>query len=396
MREKRFCPICKASNSKLIMPIDLRTFDGVHLPLRVQISECLACGFVFNDCATDEQSLLQFYTRDNFYYTENSFGTGGNDLNRYESYRAFLMPYLYDESIIVDVGCGKAQFVKYLIDRGFKKARGVELGKRMVETARQQGIPVHIGSASNLLFDIHSIDLMVYTHVFEHLWDLDNVIEQAKKCLKHNGLLFIEVPDAAQYSNARVFDFFWLSMAEHINHFSDYYLELLLRRHGFEKITALETITPYNNPVYGYPSLKMLFRKNENKKWSPSELQYSDSLKNKIQSYMSHENEFVTKHRYIVNELKNSKTDVFVWGIGIEFFIISTFTNLLKCHIMALIDINSDKQKMTINRIKIISPEYLKQAKPDSVVLLTSVFNKSQMRDYLHEISFKGLVVVID
>lgn len=379
-----------------MLSLALKTFDGYDLPLKVQVSECLACGFVFNDCAIDEQSLRQFYTKDNFYYTENSFGTGGNDLNRYESYFAFLMPYLDDESIIVDVGCGKAQFVKYLIDSGFKNARGVELDKRMVEAARRQGIPVHIGSASKLSFDTHSIDLMVYTHVFEHLRDLDDAIEQAKKCLKHNGLLFVEVPDASQYSDARIFDFFWLSMAEHINHFSAYYLELLLRRHGFEKITALETITPYNNPTYGYPSLKMLFRKNENNKWSPIELQYSDLLRNRIQYYMSCENEFVTKHKLIVNELKSSNTDVFIWGIGIEFFILSTFTDLLDCNIKALIDKNSDKQRMTVNGNKIVSPEHLKQAKPGSAVLLTSVFNKARMKEYLNEISFKGSVIVIE
>lgn len=111
---------------------------------------------------------------------------------------------------------------------------------------------------------------------------------------------------------------------------------------------------------------------------------------------MSNENEFVTKHRHIVDELKTSKNDIFVWGIGIEFFILSTFTDLLKCRISALIDNNPDKQKMTVNGIKIISSEYLKQAKPGSVVLLTSVFNKPQMRAFLHEISFNGLVVVID
>lgn len=396
MRAKRFCPICKASNSKLIMPINLKTFDGVALPLDVQVSECQVCGFVFNDSAIDEQSLLQFYTRDNFYYTENSFGTGGNDLNRYESYVAFLTPHLHDKSIIVDVGCGKAQFVKYLIDSGYKNARGVELDKRMVEAARGNKIPVDVGSASDLSVEADSVDLIIYTHVFEHLRDLDDAIEQAKQCLKHNGLLFIEVPDASHYSNARVFDFFWLSMAEHINHFSNYYLELLLMRHGFERIKALETNTPYNNPSYGYPSLKMLFRKSENKKCPPSELQYTDFLRNDIQSYISNENEFVTKHRHIVNELKNSNNDIFVWGISIEFFTLATFTDLLKCHISALIDKNPDKQKITVNGIKIISPEYLRHAKPGSAVLLTSVFNKSQMLDFLHEISFEGSVIDID
>ncbi len=396
MEKRRNCPICKSINSELMMSVALRTFDGVHLPLSVQVSECMACGFVFNDHAIDEQSLNQFYTQDNFYYTESSFGTGGDDLKRYEAYLTCLMPYLHHESTIVDVGCGKAQLVKYLIDNRFKNARGLELDKRMVELALREGVPVYEGTASKLSLEDNAIDLLIYTHVFEHLWDLDDVIEQAKKCLKSDGLLFIEVPNASNYSHARVFEYFWISIAEHINHFSDHYLELLLINHGFEKIMVVENTVPYNNPSYGYPSLKMLFRKNETKSSVSIELKSNSSLRRRIQSYLENENEHILKHKRMVNELKNSKNSVFVWGIGIEFFILSTFTDLLDCNISALIDKNADKQRMAVNGNRIRPPEHLKQAPSDSVILLTSVFNKSQMKEYLNEISFKGSVIIIE
>jgi hypothetical protein len=51
---------------------------------------------------------------------------------------------------------------------------------------------------------------------------------------------------------------------------------------------------------------------------------------------------------------------------------------------------------MTINGKIILPPESLKQAEPDSAVLLTSVFSKGQMQEYLREISFKGKVLVLD
>jgi SAM-dependent methyltransferase len=379
-----------------MMPVALMNFDNVKFPLSIRVSECLDCGFIFNDNEIDVESLNEFYTKENFYFIENSFGTGGRDINRYETYLTCLTPYLNHESIIVDVGCGKGQLVKYLIDKGFTNARGVELDKRMIEIATQQGIPVHEGTASKLSLNANSIDLLIYTHVFEHLWDLDDAIEQAKNCLKNNGLMFIEVPNAPNYSQARVFDYFWISMAEHINHFSDLYLELLMIKHGFKKIVTMETIVPYNNPSYGYPSLKMLFQRNETKRVVSSEIEYSALLRNKIHSYITNENEYMLKHKRTVNELKNSKTNLFVWGIGIEFFILSTCTDLLDCNILSLIDKNSDKQGMSVNGKVIVSPEHLKQATSDSVVLLTSVFNKEQMQKYLREISFKGKMLVLD
>ena len=85
-------------------------FDSVKFPLRVRVSECLNCGFVFNDNEIDIESLDEFYTKEN--YTDNGFGTGGRDINRYETYVTYLISYLNDKSIIVDVGYGKAQLVK--------------------------------------------------------------------------------------------------------------------------------------------------------------------------------------------------------------------------------------------------------------------------------------------
>lgn len=379
-----------------MMPVVLVNFDNVKFPLSIRVSECLDCGFIFNDNEIDAESLNEFYTKENFYFTENSFGTGGCDTKRYETYLTCLTPYLNHESIIVDVGCGKGQLVKYLIDKGFTNARGVELDERMVEIATQQGIPVRKGTASKLSLNANSIDLLIYTHVFEHLWDLDGAIEQAKNCLKNNGLMFIEVPNAPNYSQARVFDYFWISMAEHINHFCDYYLEMLMIKHGFEKIATMETIVPYNNPSYGYPSLKMLFRKNVVSSDTFKKLKYSAILRNKIDSYIKNENEKILKRQLLINKLINSRTNIFVWGIGIEFFILSTFTELLNCNILALIDKNPDKQGMTVNGKVIVSPEHLKQATSDSTVLLTSVFNKAQMQEYLCEISFNGKVLILD
>lgn len=374
----------------------LKTFDGSNLPLKVQISECMTCGFVFNDDAMDELTLNQFYTKENFYYMEGSFGTGGSDLSRYQNYVEFLKPFLQRADAIVDVGCGKGQFVKYLIDNGYGNASGLELDKRMVEIATKQGIPVHEGSAFGLSFNADSVDVMIYTHVFEHLLDPDDVIRMASEYLKAEGLLFIEVPDALNYAQARVFDYFWLTTIEHINHFSSHYLEPLLAKHGFELIAQSVTTMPYNNPSLRYPSLKMLFRKNEAKQRTARQTEYYEQLRDKICYHINIENDHMTKHRQMVQEWKDSKTKLYIWGIGREFFILSTFTDLLNCNIEALIDKNIDKQRMTVNGNKIASPEHLKHARSSSVVLLTSVFNKARMKEYLREIYFKGSVIVIE
>ena len=354
------------------------------------------CGFIYNDDEINENTLDSFYKKENFYYSEGSFGTGGNDLCRYDDYVTFLAPYLEQSNVIVDVGCGKGQLVKYLIDHGFVNASGIEPDKRMVEIAVNNGIPVTEGSALRLALNPHSADLMIYTHVFEHLLDPDDIIRHAEKCLKPDGMLFIEVPDASQYSKARVFDFFWLATVEHINHFNNHYLELLLANQGFKMIAKSEMLMPYNNPSYSYPSLKMLFQKNGNMKRKPCRTGYNEQLRDEIVRHIEDENYFLADHRQIVNELKHSDISLYVWGIGREFFVLSSFTDLMQCNIQALLDKNKDKQGKTVGGINIVSPEHLEKAGKNSAVLITSVFNKFPMRDYLREISYGGSVLFID
>lgn len=77
LKKNRKCPICNSLNSKLILPVELINFDNVKFPLSVRVSECLDCGFVFNDNEVDVEALNEFYTKENFYFSENSFGTGG-------------------------------------------------------------------------------------------------------------------------------------------------------------------------------------------------------------------------------------------------------------------------------------------------------------------------------
>lgn len=396
MQNKRSCPICHSCNSKMMVSFNLKTFDGYNLPLNVQVSECKVCGFVFNDQAIDEQTLNQFYTKENFYYSESSYGTGGADLARYQKYLEFLDPFIHYDGVIVDIGCGKGQFVKYLIDNGFPNACGVDLDKSLVSIATKQGIPVYEGSAFNLSLQTNSINLLIYTNVFEHLLNLDDTIQEVIRYLNYEGLLFIEVPDAAKYSKSRIFDFFWLSTIEHINHFSREYLEGMMKNNGFDMIVTSETIMPYNNPQYGYPSLRMLFQKNRNNHAVLNQFIYNGALRNEMQVHIKREKKFLARHRNIINHLVNSQTKLYVWGIGREFFILASLTDLLSCNIQALIDKNPDKHQMTVDGIKIYHPDYLKLAGKNSTVLLTSVFNKIQMQEYLSNISYEGSVLFID
>jgi len=92
-----------------------------------------------------------------------------------------------------------------------------------------------------------SADILIYSHVLEHVEDPAHVLEEARRILKDDGVVFIEVPNALHYADAKMFDYFyWFGMREHINHFDAAHLSMRMEISGFETVVYKETIVSPN------------------------------------------------------------------------------------------------------------------------------------------------------
>jgi hypothetical protein len=66
------------------------------------------------------------------------------------------------------------------------------------------------------------------------------------------------------------------------------------------------------------------------------------------------------------------------------------------CNIRAFVDKSERIQKKTINGQKIVSPDVLKKATMDEVVVIATVVHKDGMYKYLtKELNFKGQVILL-
>jgi predicted TPR repeat methyltransferase len=86
------------------------------------------------------------------------------------------------------------------ISQGFAEAGiacelyGSEYEDALVNKAQSRGIRVVQGDVSGLVALDVRFDLIVMSHVFEHMTDLNGILALISKLLKPSGLLFIEVP----------------------------------------------------------------------------------------------------------------------------------------------------------------------------------------------------------
>lgn len=111
---------------------------------------------------------------------------------------------------IVDVGCGRGEFVQLMKSRGFKDVWGIELDSRLVKEAQEDGLDVRDGDGLKILGALpnESLGTIVLLQVIEHLTiqqQLDLVLIAFDK-LKPGGRIIVEsVNPQSLYNYAHAF-----------------------------------------------------------------------------------------------------------------------------------------------------------------------------------------------
>ncbi len=157
----------------------------------------------------------------------------GSDKRIKQTIADFLDEYIKDGQNILDVGCGYGTLLD-ILRRGRKvNVKGVELGELDLKAAREYyGLDVYDGSLESFAaepIDAGKFDTVIMSHVFEHLPDPVVSLEQVKKILKPDGVLYIGVPNIMNMKN-RPEVFFHIA---HAFNYSPHSLKLMLQKAGF-------------------------------------------------------------------------------------------------------------------------------------------------------------------
>ena len=105
---------------------------------------------------------------------------------------------------VLSVGCAAGRTEAELVKRGVKVI-GVEINPKAAQIARQRGLTILEGDASEIDIDVvnEPYDCLIYADVLEHLPDPIAVLKRHVKSLKPNGIVYISVP------NFRCYHVFW-------------------------------------------------------------------------------------------------------------------------------------------------------------------------------------------
>lgn len=225
-----------------------------------RIVRCRGCGLVFVSPLPTREELARLY--DEPYFTAGSYPrnvhTGGMEGHtqlltsprlrrraREEHQRTLRQveavwraqgpckapPYL------LDVGCGAGFLLDAARELGWA-VQGVELSPFAAEQARQElGLPVVQGELAEAQFPAGHFDIVVMRELLEHVPDPLGLLREARRVLREDGVLFVQVPNDLEGVRMRVWRrVWWMIPPLHLFYFRRETLGALLEQAGFRVV----------------------------------------------------------------------------------------------------------------------------------------------------------------
>ena len=358
------CPVCGSLSTELFLerknvPVHqnllMRSADeaGKIRRGRLAMHVCSACGFVFN--AAFDGSLMS-YNQD---YENTQVHSPA-----FNAYVDGLVETTLNESgvrggTIVEVGCGKGDFIKRLLTRD-QQARGYGfdpsyLGSEVVLEGRLNFEKrFYDASCANL-----KADIVVCRHVIEHIPQPQEIVQAVGSAVSTNpdAHIFFETPCVDWILRNQVtWDFFY----EHCSVFTEASLTTLFERCGFRVQSVQHVFGGQYLWLHARPAktaavvtMKPGITPQKARRFTTIEAQRNRSW-----------TEFVSS--------QSERGRLVLWGAGAKAV---TFANLIDpdCKwIEAIVDVNPSKQGKYLagSRHPIVAPESLPEIAPTAVMVL--------------------------
>ncbi|WP_350976662.1 class I SAM-dependent methyltransferase [Shewanella sp. AC34-MNA-CIBAN-0136] len=213
---------------------------------------------------------------------------------------------------------------------------------------------------------IEKFNLIIATHILEHLYDPYKVLNHIRKNLTQDGWLLIEVPLWEKESMQPI----GVLTFEHLNYFCEETLTRVIFNSGYDIVHISKN---YN--INHYPVITILAKVKSNDDLNYVSFVSGNYEKNKIMllSYIKRESEFWrNKEQSIYNQIKSSMP-TYIYGGGVHTSQLLSMTNVIKnINISNVIDESETKQGKMVFGIEIKPPSIILLIKTNSNIIISS------------------------
>jgi SAM-dependent methyltransferase len=335
----------------------------------IDLGFCPKCGFISN--TTFDEKLTEYSGR---YEETQGFSGTFNKFHRELAERLIDRYDLHGKEVL-EIGCGKGEFITLLSELGNNRGVGFDPG---YDDQRNMG-----SEASNVTFikDFYSekytsykADFICCKMTLEHIHQTSDFIITVKRSIGDNNetKIFFQIPESTRILKDCAFEDIYY---EHCSYFTPGSLARLFRKAGF-KVVNIET--EYDDQ---YLTIEAIPDGSEN----DEKLAQENDLK-EVTEYVRTFKERCNKTFQLweerLNRFKDNNSKVVLWGSGSKG--VSFLTSLdVGNYIEYVVDINPHRQGyyMAGTGQKIVGPDFLKEYKPDSIIIMNPIYKEEISRD---------------
>jgi len=348
----------------------------------LELAFCPACGFISN-MAFDER-LSEYSGR---YEETQSFSETFNAFHRALAERLIERYDLHDKDVL-EIGCGKGEFIALLAELGNNRGVGFDPGYREERT------PASLSDRLKFVKDFYTekysdfrADFVCCKMTLEHIRPASQFVSVVRRAIgdRTDTVVFFQIPDATRIIRDCAFEDVYY---EHCSYFSPGSLARLFRRNGFDVIN-LETeyggqyLTIEAKPACG-PSSPPLAVEDDLPAMARYVGEFPDKCKAKVGEW-----------RQLVHAAHGNGQKIVLWGSGSKG--VSFLTTLgVGDSIDYAVDINPHRQGcyMPTTGQRIVSPAFLKDYRPDAVIIMNAIY-RHEITRALNDMALRPEIYVL-
>jgi 2-polyprenyl-3-methyl-5-hydroxy-6-metoxy-1,4-benzoquinol methylase len=231
-----------------------------------QVHRCVSCGLGVLDPRPDAEELARLYAADYFLAQyDGGLKAGSAEFKRriaQEDHRIRFFRGQRKRGLVLDVGCGMGYFLQACREAGYDVA-GIDISEDSAGYVRNElKIPVRTGPIEKIDIPDGTIDVVTMWHFLEHTPDPRIYLDRARRWLKRDGLIVVDVPNYAGTDARKCWERWkgW-QLPFHLYHFTPDTLTALLARHGFKRIRTKDYLSEVvKEKLAAIPIIKLFSR----------------------------------------------------------------------------------------------------------------------------------------
>ncbi|MDL1892030.1 methyltransferase domain-containing protein [Sphingobacteriales bacterium CHB3] len=349
----------------------------------IRLGFCNSCGFISN--TSFDASLHEYSSQ---YEETQSYSPTFNEFHTSLAQR-LINTYNLHGKIIIEIGCGKGEFLMMLCEMG--NNRGVGVDPAYVPERNSSPAKDRVTFINDLYSEKYTYlngDFFICKMTLEHIHSVNEFVGMIRRSIgtQKDAVVFFQIPNVAYVLRDVAF---WDIYYEHCSYFSAGSVTRLLRRCGFD---ILSLSTAYNDQ---YLTIEAKPSAGRVQSALPEENDL-DEMRSLLQRFTTEYPKRLKVWNGMLQEIVDSRKKSVIWGAGSKGVSFLTKLNVQFETMPYAVDVNPYKRGtfMAGTGQQIVAPEFLREYQPDTIIIMNPIY-KDEIRETLDTLGVRSELVTM-